>query len=61
MIYISLLNWIKEIFITKDNAIIGLTQLKEDEIPVIKEIQKQKINKNKKDIKISDLMRGETH
>ena len=56
----ALLKWIKDLFSGNDNSLIGLTQLSEVKKPV-KEISEQNFKKAKKDIKISDLMKGETY
>ena len=55
---LNFINWIKEIFLSRDNTLIGLSQLREGSAP-IKEPNKQEIKKNKKDVKISDLIKGE--
>lgn len=50
-------NMIKKFFDGDEGSIIGLTQLREENIVVKKETKKE-IKAVKKDLKISDLMRG---
>ena len=48
---------IKKFFDGDEGSIIGLTQLREESVAVKKEVKKE-IKAVKKDLKISDLMRG---
>lgn len=60
MVFFILINWIKELFFKKDDSFIGLTRLQEIK-HTVKEVSQQKIKKNKEDIKISDLIKGENY
>ncbi|EKE02013.1 MAG: hypothetical protein ACD_20C00435G0002 [uncultured bacterium] len=60
MVFSALINWIKELFFKKDNSLIGLTRLQDTNV-LIKEVSKEKVGKSSKDIKISDLIKGESH
>lgn len=53
----AVFNMIKKFFDGDEGSIIGLTQLREENIVVKKETKKE-IKAVKKDLKISDLMRG---
>ena len=50
-------NMIKKFFDGDEGSIIGLTQLREESVAVKKEPKKE-LKAVKKDLKISDLMRG---
>ena len=54
----SLITWFQELFLgkSKDNSLVGLCQLKEANQPVYNTCKQVK---NSKNIKISDLMRGD--
>lgn len=60
MAIMNIINWLSDLFLVNktDNNLIGLSQLKEKQI-----FPKQtvKIKKKNKEIKISDLMRGENY
>lgn len=60
MLNTVLINWIKEIFLSQDKSLIGLSRLRENPVPV-KEVKEQEVKKNKKDIKISELIKGEIY
>ena len=53
----AVFNMIKKFFDGDEGSIIGLTQLREESVAVKKEVKKE-IKAVKKDLKISDLMRG---
>ena len=53
----AVFNMIKKFFDGDEGTIIGLTQLREESVAVKKEVKKE-IKAVKKDLKISDLMRG---
>jgi hypothetical protein len=59
LMFSVLINWFKEVFLRKDTTLIGLSQLKENNIP--KKNVTQEVSKTKKDIKISDLIKGEIY
>jgi len=58
---LSLIGWIKEIFKTKDNTPIGLNKLKKAEDIVSKPKKDTEETKKKKNLKNSDLMKGEIY
>ena len=60
MVFSALINWIKELFFKKDNSLIGLTRLQDTKV-LVKEVSKEKVKKSTKDIKISDLIKGESY
>ena len=53
----AVFNMIKKFFDGDEGSIIGLTQLREESVAVKKEVKKE-IKAVKKDLKLSDLMRG---
>ena len=53
----AVFNMIKKVFDGDEGSIIGLTQLREESVAVKKEPKKE-LKAVKKDLKISDLMRG---
>lgn len=53
----AVFNMIKKFFDGDEGSIIGLTQLREESVAVKKEPKKE-LKAVKKDLKISDLMRG---
>jgi len=59
MAFMNIINWLSDLFLINktDNNLIGLSQLKEKQI-LPKQIAKIKKNK---EIKISDLIRGENY
>jgi len=60
MVFMNFIKWMCEIFgfNKDDNTLVGLSQLRETKEPVLQEIQKPG---NNKDIKLSDLIRGENY
>lgn len=53
----AVFNMIKKFFDGDEGSIIGLTQLREESV-VVKKEPKKELKAVKKDLKISDLMRG---
>lgn len=58
VVFSSLTNWVKEIFLVEDESLIGLSRLKKAKRHVTKP---ENNKKNKKSLKISDLVRGEIY